>query len=673
MLGLYLIETKNVPESKKQQETELLSIMSEEFYNSGTNQDEDFDYSPINRQNSTYDPLNDHANTINNGGETSIASAAQLTTPTNEVNKRSTKASFPIKAVICTLVAIFIIGCLLKLFIGDSRENIVYEAARMAPCDSIALITVDLREERNLNNLFGGLLQGIAGNSVLKNRINQVLPNEISFDFVKDLALHAEGAGAMIARLPNDENPGLYVYMQKFKPKAPIEQTMKKFQELIVKKNPGLKYATIPTLNGYIHCPSNNDRGFSWIVQGTTLFVGTSGQDLSTILADREKEDSLLAEPGFQKYIGKIDRDSLSIGFVNFKRLHENDKFTQIIKSQQVDMRLIRFVKSMQYGFFKSKIERSKAGKQIGFSAQLVCDPKQIGYAKHFLNKANNVEFKSLKYHPSNNSSLVSVNLKTVWKIAYDLMGLTSEGKKQRQMPDEMLRRVGSSMDKLLNMLTGELTISIDGLSRLQGEQFVSTATSNPYKITRMPIVVTLGLKNSGDFEGFLLSLPSVPMLAAMCPSYDINSYRVYKIPVGKNTFLTITDEQLVAAFNMENQTVFDDMLSDKSEKTWAKVPLIERAAQENKLRGVFFSCEDIKANREDSAAGIKSRLSSALPGDKDFLKVFCQTLENMGHMMGYGYSVLSLQEDGCLMDGVAEMKKNGVPVDLDPKEEKAK
>ena len=649
--------------------------MSEEFYNSSTNQDEDFDYSPINSPNSASESPNDSANGINDGGETATTSASQpAAAPSNKGTKRGTKASFPIIAIACAIVLVFIIGCLLRIFVGDYRKNIVYEAARMAPRDSIALVTVDLREEKSLNNLFGGLLQGIAGNSIFKTRINQVLPSEISFDFVKDLALHAEGAGAMIARLPNEENPGLYVYMQKFKPKAPIEQTMKKFQEVIVKKNPGLKYVTIPTLDGCIYCPSNNGRGFSWIVQGTTLFVGTSGQDLSTILATREEEDSLLAEPGFQKYIGKIDRDSLSIGFVNFKRLHENDKFTQIIKSQQVDMRLVRFVKSMQYGFFKSEIERSKAGKQIGFSAQLICDPKQIGYyGKHFLNKANNVEFKSLKYHPSANSSLISVNLQTVWKITYDLMGLTPEGKKQRQMPDEMLRRVGSSMDKLLNMLTGELTISIDGLSRIQGEQFVSTATSNPYKITRMPIVVTLGLKNSGDFEGFLLSLPSVPMLAAMCPSYDINSYRVYKIPAGKNTFLTITDDQLVAAFNMENQTAFDDMLSGKAEKTWAEVPLIKRAAQDGKLRGVFFSCEDIKANREDSAAGIKSRLSSALPSDKDFLKVFSQTLENMGRMMGYGYSVLSLQEDGCLMNGVAEIKKNGVPVELDPKEEKSK
>ena len=645
--------------------------MSEESPNSGFSQDEDFDYSPLNNQNSASDSLNIDNDKENNDD---VPASRSVEPQNDKETKRGLKSYFSAKAVICAIVVIAIITCLLTTFFGVYRKNIVYEAARMAPRDSIALIAIDLRQEDNLNDLFSGLIQGVAGNTVLKSQLSRFFSEEINFDLVKDLALHAEGAGAMIARLPNKENAGLYVYMQKFKPKAPIEQTMKKFQELSIKRNPGLKYVTIPSMDGLIYCPSNNTRGLSWVIQGTTLFVGTSGQDLTTILASRQEKDSLLSEPGFQKYIGKIDTDSLSVGFVNFKRLHENDGFIRLIKSQQVDIRFIRFIKSMQYGFFKGKIERTKAGKQIGFSARLICDPKEIGhYGKRFLNKANNVEFKSFKYHPCANSSLISVNIQTVWKIVYDVMGFTPEGRKQRQVPDEMLRRVGSSMDKLLSMLTGELTVSIGGLSRLQGEQFVNVATSNPYKAASMPVVVTLGLKNGGDFEGFLLSLPSVPLLAAMCPSYDINNCRVYKIPFGRNTFLTITDDQLVAAFNMESQTVFDDMLSGKYAKTWADVPLIKRAAQEGKLCGVVFSCEDIKANRNDTAAGIRSRLSSAALGDKEMLELFCQALESMGRTMGYGYSALSLQEDGCVLNGVAEIKKNSIPVKVDSKQDNTK
>lgn len=641
--------------------------MSEEFNNSGFRQDEDFDYSPINSQNSASDPPN--TNDVREVDDSSSASSNS-----EKKTRRGTRASFPIVAVVCTIAVVIIVCCLLRLFGGDHRKNIVYEAARMAPCDSVALIAVDLRQEENLNNLFGGLLQGIAGNTVVKSQLSQVLPDGINFDLVKDLAVHSEGAGAIIARIPSPTNSGLYVYMQKFKPEAPIERTMKKFQELSAKKNPGLKYIVIPTVDGTIYCPGDNQRGLSWLVQGSTLFIGTSGQDIKTILATREEKDSLLADPGFKKYVGKIEGEALSIGFINFKRLTENSAVTRILKAEQVDADLVKFVKSMQYGFFEGKIERTKAGKQIGFSAQLVCDPKKIGsYGKRFFTKANNIEFKSLKYHPMANGSLISVNLQTVWKVAYDLMGTTPEGRERRQIPDEMLRRVGSSMDKLLGMLTGELTVSIDGLSRLQGEQFVSTATSNPYKAASMPVVVTLGLKNGGDFENFLLSLPNVPMLAAMCPSYDANNCRVYKIPAGRNTFLTITDDQLVAAFNMESQTVFDDILSGKSEKTWADVPLIKRATQEGKLHGVIFSCEDIKSNREDTAAGIRSRLSSAVLGDKDLLEIFCKTLDNMGRIMGYGYSTISLQESGCVMSGVAEIKKNGIPAPLDPKKEKTK
>lgn len=650
--------------------------MSEEFYNSGFRQDEDFDYSPINSQNSASDSLNDNnSGEVSNDSSACQPSASESVAPQNDKEiKTGSRVRLSAKVIIYIIVVVSLIICLLKTFFGVYRKNIVYEAARMAPRDSIALIAVDLRQEDNLNNLFNGLLQGVAGNTVIKSQLSQVFPEEINFDLFKDLALHAEGAGAMIARLPNKENVGLCVYMQKFKPKAPIEQTMKKFQELSIKRNPGLKYVTIPSMDGLIYCPSNNTRGLSWAIQGTTLFVGTSGQDLSTILASRREKDSLLAEPGFQEYIGKIDTDALGLGFINFKRLHENDKFTRLIKSEQVDIRLIKFIKSMQYGFFKGKIERTKAGKQIGFSARLICDPKEIGnYAKLFLNKANNVEFKSFKYHPSANSSLISVNIQTVWKIVYEIMGLTPEGRERRQIPDEMLRRVGSSMDKLLSMLTGEFTVSIDGLSRLQGEQFVNVATSNPHKAASMPVVVTLGLKNGGDFEGFLLSLPSVPLFAAMCPSYDINNCRVYKIPFGRNTFLTITNDQLVAAFNMESQTTFDDMLSGKYAKTWADVPLIKQAAQEGKLCGLVFSCEDIKANRNDAAAGIKSRLSSAVLGDKKMLEIFCQALEDMGRTMGYGYSVVSLQEDGCVMSGVAEIKKNSIPVNVDPKKDNTK
>lgn len=651
--------------------------MSEEFYNSGYSQDEDFDYSPINSQNSASEPLNDNnSGEVSNNSPACQPSASEPVTNQNDKGvKPSSRVRLSAKVIICTIVVVSLIICLLKTFFGVYRKNIVYEAARMAPRDSMAIVAVDLRQEDNLNNLFGGLLQGIAGNTVVKSQLSQIVPDGIDFDLVKDLALHAEGAGAMIARLPNKENDGLYVYMQKFKPKAPIEQTMKKFQELSIKRNPGLKYVTVPSTDGLIYCPSNNTRGLSWAIQGNTLFVGTSGQDLTTILASRQEKDSLLADPGFQKYIGKIDTDAFSIGFINFQRLHENEGFIRIVKSQQIDMRVIRFVKSMQYGFFKGKVERSKTGKQIGFSARLICDPKEIGnYGKRFLNKANNVEFKSFKYHPCANSSLISVNLQTVWKVVYDIMGMTPEGREKRQLPDEMLRRVGSSTDKFLGMLTGELTVSIDGLSRLQGEQFVNVATSNPYKAASMPVVVTLGLKNGGDFEGFLLSLPNVPLLAAMCPSYDINNCRVYKIPFGRNTFLTITDDQLVAAFNMESQTIFDDMLSGKYAKTWADVPLIKQAAQEGKLCGVVLSCEDIKTNREDTAAGIRSRLSSsAVLGDKEMFEIFCKTLEDMGRTMGYGYSVVSLQEDGCVMNGVAEIKKNSIPVKVDPEKDDTK
>ena len=50
--------------------------MSEEFYNSSTNQDEDFDYSPINSPNSASESPNDSANGINDGGETATTSAS---------------------------------------------------------------------------------------------------------------------------------------------------------------------------------------------------------------------------------------------------------------------------------------------------------------------------------------------------------------------------------------------------------------------------------------------------------------------------------------------------------------------------------------------------------------------------------------------------------------------
>ncbi len=650
--------------------------MSEEFYNSGFRQDEDFDYSPINSQNSASDSLNDNnSGEVSNDSSACQPSASESVVPQNDKEiKTGSRVRLSAKVIICIIVVVSLIICLLKTFFGVYRKNIVYEAARMAPRGSVAVIALDLREEKNLNNLFGGLLQGLAGNTVLKAQLSQVLPAEINFSFIQDLAIHAEGAGALIACLPGEDTPGLCVYMQKFKPKAPIEQMMKSFQDLSVKKNPGLKYVTVPTFDGFISCPGDNQRGFSWIIQGNTLFVGTSGQDLNTILATREERDSLLAEPNFQKYVGKIDGDTLGVGFINCQHFIKSSGLVQILETDHADTDLIKFVEAIQCVSFKSKIGRTKTGKQINFSAQFVCDSQDIGrYGKRFLNKANNIDFQSLKYHPNANSSLISVNIQTVWKIVYDIMGLTPEGRERRQIPDEMLRRVGSSMDKLLSMLTGEFTVSIDGLSRLQGEQFVNVATSNPHKAASMPVVVTLGLKNGGDFEGFLLSLPSVPLFAAMCPSYDINNCRVYKIPFGRNTFLTITNDQLVAAFNMESQTTFDDMLSGKYAKTWADVPLIKQAAQEGKLCGLVFSCEDIKANRNDAAAGIKSRLSSAVLGDKKMLEIFCQALEDMGRTMGYGYSVVSLQEDGCVMSGVAEIKKNSIPVNVDPKKDNTK
>lgn len=643
--------------------------MTEEFNNSGFRQDEDFDYSPPNSQNfvSSFSNSSD-------GRENNAPFASESSREANKGSDSRKRASHrKLPAVITIIVVVSIIICLLRFFVGDHRKNIVYEAARMAPRGSVAVIALDLREEKNLNNLFGGLLQGLAGNTVLKAQLSQVLPAEINFSFIQDLAIHAEGAGALIACLPGEDTPGLCVYMQKFKPKAPIEQMMKSFQDLSVKKNPGLKYVTVPTFDGFISCPGDNQRGFSWIIQGNTLFVGTSGQDLNTILATREERDSLLAEPNFQKYVGKIDGDTLGVGFINCQHFIKSSGLVQILETDHADTDLIKFVEAIQCVSFKSKIGRTKTGKQIDFSAQFVCDSQDIGrYGKRFLNKANNIDFQSLKYHPNANSSLISINLQTVWKITYELMGATEKGRQNRQIPDEALRRVGSSLDEFLAMLTGELTISIDGVGRLQGEQFVSAGNSNPYKATSLPVVITLGLKDGGNFEKFLLGLPNASFLAAMCPSYDTNNFRVYKIPLGHNTFLTITDEQLVAAFNMESQTAFDAILSGNSGKTWADVPLIKQAGKDGKLRGVIFSCEDIKANREDISAGIKSRFSMVASDDQELLKVFCQALDNMGRCMGYGYSTVSLQEDGCVMGGAAEVKKNGIPVNTDAKEKDA-
>ena len=44
-----------------------------------------------------------------------------------------------------------------------------------------------------------------------------------------------------------------------------------------------------------------------------------------------------------------------------------------------------------------------------------------------------------------------------------------------------------------------------------------------------------------------------------------------------------------------------------------------------------------------------------------------------MGRTMGYGYSALSLQEDGCVLNGVAEIKKNSIPVKVDSKQDNTK
>ncbi|MGM9992932.1 MAG: hypothetical protein ACI376_08875 [Candidatus Bruticola sp.] len=580
-------------------------------------------------------------------------------TPSSSAGSKSKSKLYLAAVVIISLLCIVAGVFYFFLCSGRGMQNVVLEAARIAPKDCAAVVAVDLRREESLNQAFSIILSSVSNNDITKQAIEKIIPKEVVMDIEK-LAEHAEGAGAFILRLRVDNavSPEV-VYIQEFKNGAPITKIMQDMQQRAVKKNPKLKYTSTRVANCTVYYPDNQS-GLSWAVRGSELYVSLSGAMLQTILTPREESESMLANAEFTKNIGKIDNNTLSFGFIDIKRIVTDLHIKEAMQQCKIDKEVTDIISSLNNLCFRGDIVSSN-GRRVKFTTQLNCDSALYGvYGQRIFNSINNVDFKTLKCHPVSNSSVIGFNLRVIWNLVYVACGLNEETKQYRELPDAMLSRIGYSMDKLFDIFTGECCTSIGGLGRVNGngmfnESYQNNSNAFLQEIKDYPVIVTLGVKDIQKLNKLLSKIPQLSMSLLLCQSHQVGEYTVYELPHEKGCYFVLGPQYIALAFRVaESKEQFDQLIMGKGQ-AWDKVPVIAQAANNGQLNGLAISCENIGANRLETAAALAQRISSGDPKSK-LLKQAKEACEVMGHSLGYSSFHIYAQKDKIASELIMEL-----------------
>ncbi|MGM9999431.1 MAG: hypothetical protein ACI38Q_08630 [Candidatus Bruticola sp.] len=568
------------------------------------------------------------------------------------IQKRSVYKIYSCVAAIVVCLGLLAAGLFYYFSLSSGNmDNVVLEVAGKAPRDCEALVAVDLRREDIFNKAFNVLLSSMDSNEALKQALEKIIPQEIGLTAFKELAEHADGAGAVIVRVGDmiaPQAPPLFVYIQEFKSDAPVEKIMQDLQKRAIKKNPNLKYHSVKQSDVTIHCPEK-EVGLSWAIKGSELYLAPAGYMLEVVMKTIP-EESMLTNSAFTGAIGQTNKDTLGFGFVDVERLLVNLHIEEAMEKNKMDREIVGIVSSLRNISFRGDIVQGPSGRCLKFSSQLNCNPELYGaYGKRIFNSANNVDFKTLKYHPAVNSSLSGLNLRVIWNMAYTMMSATEDTKQYRDLPNVFLGRVGCSMDKLFEILTGECCISIGGLGRISGKQLLNENYSPDAKayleeIQACPIVVTFGIKDIQGFKKLLNKIPQLAMGLTLLKSHKVGDYTAYELSSLSGPYFAIGPQCLVFAHNSGNLEQFKKMLMGQG-SSWEKMSLIDQSIKNGKLSGLFISCEQAGINRMETAAALEERLSSA-ENNAELLKKTKDAFELMGRSLGYSIFRVYAQND---------------------------
>lgn len=583
--------------------------------------------------------------------------------PRIEEVKKPSHRNLIIGLIIVLIIGLFVV--IKTINFGGGSVDMIEQAVKMAPRDTVFLFAYDLTRDSEFNSLFGSAVKVIGETPELTDRLNTAMSNTSEQNFIKELSSYADGAGAIIVRLRKEggevgEDGALFVCMQRFRVGAPLEKTMQKVQEACVKGDSSLKYIKAKENFTTIHAPEGV-RGFSWAISNNTLYVGTSLEDLKTILGANRGTDSLAYNDNYDKAVGKIGKQDVLLSYIDVEKIMNDVGLSEYLPQEKgFAKNNSDLVKSLRYGVFRSRILGAGKGKHLDFNGYVACDPKVAGaatYGRRFFNANNNITFNSLKYHPSSFTSVVAFNGRALWDLVYEIMGATPQLKAQRDLPDEFLRRNRTSMNELLNdVLSGEIAISIKGLAKIQGQQMVE-AKAEPDEIASLPILLSIGLKDRKSFESFIAKFPQVNMFMAAFPSHKTDEgAEVYKLPFGSDLYLAVTNEQLLLCLNVAPEAMVDEIASGTSKNSWIKAKPLENFVKNGENRGVVLICEDGAVNREETAQGIRAACALAGKENSSRLRSLTELWEKASDLIGSSYTTAKLEKDGLYIKSSAEI-----------------
>lgn len=272
-----------------------------------------------------------------------------------------------------------------------------------------------------------------------------------------------------------------------------------------------------------LHVPSELGKAPSWAVQDGLVLAAFSPESLKSGL-DRMSGNakSLADNPRYKKAMAKFKHTDGTALYVDFKSALK-DVPTEAAVTHPVAKKFLAALDYMALGGGRQDDRTQMSEWLVHFDF-----PADEALAKAVFPAPGAIEMRSVQVFPGTSEFYGSLNLRTLWEVGYALAGADPETAPFRDMPELKLKQMGIDLKAdILDVLTGELAYSVEGLSKLLDSYAHDNDTSGSgaaasaltqLMIQRPAVLFALGV-NDQEKAAALLARVGGPMLMTFQPS----------------------------------------------------------------------------------------------------------------------------------------------------------
>lgn len=558
--------------------------------------------------------------------------------------------------------------------LGGGGGEMMEEAARRAPRTTLFMAAVDVRQAEELQKKAHQIIALAATIPSVRENFASSWPRNLEIDFLKEVAPHLEGAGAWIIdsdlhaeALTNPETiktgRNISVLIHPLKAEEPVKALCERIQKAWQEDHPGVTYlnqaAPETGTQAILHAPQDQ-RGFSWTIYQGVAYVGTSYQDLVSVLKPRPAGESLADNPLYQQALAQAPKQGLWAGhlFLNLQQLAQLPAIQGIFSASPEGA---KFINVLEYALLDARLQ---GGSQpvLHFNGRLALSPQAAElYPQILKDPSLNIPFNSLANHPSTSGTYSALNLKVLWQSFVLLAKLSPEGQQNLARIESALKGQGTSLEEILGALSGEAALSGSGLAQAQAEDFFAEPglATVAARLARVPLVVTLGIQDKAKFDQLWSHFPQAEIgLKFAAQAYETpKKDKVYKFRNAANLYLAFTPQEILFSNNHPQEEV-EALVARQAVKSWdqaVKVPGLAKDWQ----KGVFLAIQNMGANYGEMILGFQmAQKKTKDPQQLATLKALLEICKLLEKSVGLAVTNFKLEPQGLVLTSSIELRR---------------